>query len=191
MSAGLPGFLRRSLRSVDDSSIAFENDRNKADSVGSCASKSLIPKTRIEPLKITINDNSNEKLHTHIDRLAENESSFITEENDFVDLKFRMSTTSLTFDRTIEHVKSTEQIEKHSKIETAALWEPKAINSISNKDSNQRPIKNETFFHSDVSSKKSYKVIEFEKVITMPVVDIESLRKLSWNGIPVSITIFS
>jgi hypothetical protein len=37
------------------------------------------------------------------------------------------------------------------------------------------------------SSNKSYKVLEFERVIKMSVVDIETLRKLAWNGIPVSI----
>jgi len=36
---------------------------------------------------------------------------------------------------------------------------------------------------------KNYKDIQFDKVISSPVVDIADLRKLSWNGIPVSLFI--
>ena len=37
----------------------------------------------------------------------------------------------------------------------------------------------------------NYKETEFEKTITEPVVNIAALRKLGWNGIPVSVTCYS
>lgn len=37
---------------------------------------------------------------------------------------------------------------------------------------------------------KNYKDIQFDKVISSPVVDIADLRKLSWNGIPVSLLLY-
>ena len=38
----------------------------------------------------------------------------------------------------------------------------------------------------DISQIKSYREVQFDKIISSPVVDIDDLRKLAWNGIPVS-----
>ena len=72
--------------------------------------------------------------------------------------------------------------------ESDVSLESSAINTVTVKSSNTEDklkSKTEDYEHSG-NTNKSYKVLEFEKVIKMPVIDIEMLRKLAWNGIPVS-----
>lgn len=48
-------------------------------------------------------------------------------------------------------------------------------------------LDDQTIFHDTLRNKKSYKEVEFEKVLSSPIVNISDLRRLGWNGIPTDV----
>jgi hypothetical protein len=190
MSSSLPGFLRRSLRSVDDPTSAPTGENsNDNDTVGSRASKSLIPtldRNRLQKTKAKVKSEEEEN-----DRHRQDETTGIDtpEEDSSVDLKFRLTKTSLAFDRSEQTV--AEKKESVHNNESDVSFTTASLNEVTSNNTKDKGKSISQHTEHAAESKKSYKVLEFEKVIKMPVVDIETLRKLAWNGIPVSIGSFS
>ena len=190
MSSNLPGFLRRSLRSVDDPTSAPTGENiNNNDTVGSRASKSLIPtldRNRLQKTEIKV-----KSVEQANDRNSQDETTGIDtpEEESSVDLKFRLTKTSLSFHRSEQTV--AEKKESIRSNESDVSLTPTSLNEVTSNNAKDKAQSISQHTEQAAESKKSYKVLEFEKVIKMPVVDIETLRKLAWNGIPVSTRCFS
>lgn len=185
MSSGLPGFLRRSLRSVDDSTSSPSGENNNNDTVGSRASKSLIPTIDKNRLKKTEIQAKSEELENTGHSQDESEGVDVPEEDASVDLKFRLSKTSLAFDRSDKTTSENKEDVHSNKSDESLKSTSLNVNAVaSSKAKDKAESKLQDNEHVANSSNKSYKVIEFERVIKMSVVDIETLRKLAWNGIP-------
>ncbi len=198
----LPGFLRRTIR--NDSDEDSEQDQVQSDAIGTPASKSLMINVSTSLKKNTAFAASTSSASSGGTNTDAEESSALdvnvisetTEDFQNIDRKFRMMSTA-------RHTKQ-EPISRSSRGSMSQ-------NAYGIPDSNSLPGNNgnpnaateldntESLLPSSTESRrkpripqneservKSYKDIQFDKIILSPVVDIDDLRKLAWNGIPVS-----
>jgi hypothetical protein len=204
----LPGFLRRSIRSIND-----EDDDSGEEiqpTAGSPHEKSLLPPSygtdspTDQDAHATFLSEAQEKISDELDQELE-----LLKINDSIDQKFRMVATSHNLDKdTIAHSdtnadENTSKINGHS--QNIVHGRNNAYNNNGNppsakfshasrdKEESQAStasVSSQEETNADSSSKKpdvkNYKEEQFDKVISSPVVDIEDLRKSAWNGIPVS-----
>jgi hypothetical protein len=208
----LPGFLRRTIR--NDSDDDSDSDQLQSDAVGSPASKSLminasipIPNSRLSPVDNSSIDTADSNAY------VEGDGDEINDEEEFrnaqIDRKFRMMSTSqhARVDRGAA-LNSTNDKAGNSGVSTSSNRSSTTLATSAKEFSdNNTPHptaenaelrtgmdgKVGNILHSlsssskeDISQIKSYREVQFDKIISSPVVDIDDLRKLAWNGIPVS-----
>ena len=164
-SKRLPGFLRRSLRpnsyniSQDD-----EDDDTYDDTV----------------------QNDHEEIANHLpshDSIGTNENSILDNGNDNnINEKGKLD------EEEEEEEDATIQVNSKFRLSLSLSEASKNLNPKPKEDISSmiNPSK-ETQPKAKIEKKLSYKEASFQKVIEQPVVDLKELRRLSWNGIPVSI----
>ena len=233
--SSLPGFLRRSIRTVNEEDENLDNSNDHglglSSPVGPRASKSLI--SDLSPASDGVNKIGGgiHKLNLFSDDDDSNDGDSIST-GDNIDRKFRMVKTSshkvtnqdsnkiygksidgahaifkgassasamaMNFnnsnnnsagssgDEEIKDVRSTkdkrnDNINDNGVDKTTIRTSSSMSSTGTNKSSNSN-----TSNRGGGEKIKNYKEVEFDKVISSPVVDITDLRKLAWNGIPVS-----
>lgn len=187
--SGLPGFLRRSIRSVDDDdddhdhtehfqqgSSSFPSHGSMlppsySNSRGQRAVTELNDSDRVQfGAKVQADDLSNDLKKVHV--------------SDGVDAKFRMVGTSHTLKSSIK--KTPPAIDESKGDLTTNTDGEKQTNISSEQATAQSSDSSSTMTREATAPTRNYKEGKFDKILSTNVVDIAELRKLAWNGVPVS-----
>ena len=187
--SGLPGFLRRSIRSVDDDDDDHDHREHFQQGSSSFPSHgSMIPpsysNSRGQRTVTELNDSDRVQLGAEVQANDLNNDLKKIHVSDGVDAKFRMVGTSHTLKSSIKKVPQATDQSKGDLTKTADG--EKQTNISSELATAQSSDSSSTMTKEATAPTRNYKEGKFDKILGANVVDIAELRKLAWNGVPVS-----
>ena len=189
--SGLPGFLRRSIRSVDDDDD--DHDRSEHFQQGSSSFPShgsMIPpsysNSRGQGAVTELNDSDRVQFGAKVQADDLNNDLKKIHVSDGVDAKFRMVGTSHTLKSSIKKAPSATDESKGDLTKT--IDGEKQTSITSEQATAQSSDSSSTMTREATAPTRNYKEGKFDKILSANVVDIAELRKLAWNGVPVSHT---
>jgi hypothetical protein len=193
---GLPGFLRRSLRRNFEEEN--EDDRNSASGANNAPSKpiqAIIPERGASKLPDTLEADEEEydALHNGSNHVVQGGEGRTSSEGGMKNVEVHGKSTNdgTTNTKSVfisPLVKFDGEHSVASSIASSNNGNPSSSEDWRQDDSSSQ--QQHTVVPRSMERKYSYRETQFEKVISNDVVKMVELRKLSWNGIPVRLTIF-